>query len=202
MTEEDARAWIEHEHGVPRGTLLSRYAELLVAANAAQNLVAPSTVAQIWSRHMLDSAQLMNHAPPGGTWLDIGSGAGFPGLVAACLRDDMVELVEPRRLRTDFLKNVVDDLGLRNVTVTTAKVQRTSGVASVITARAVAGLDEIFTMAVHRADLSTTWILPKGRNAELEVEVARFAWQGSFHVEHSMTADDSYIVIARGVRRK
>src|SRR5690606_28455862 len=136
----------------------------------AQNLIAPSTVGHIWSRHIVDSAQLALHAPDTGNAIDIGSGAGLPGLVLAILRSDPIDLVEPRRLRTDFLTRAAEELGLTNVTVTTGKVERTKGRAKLITARAVASLDQLFKIAAHRADSSTIWILPKGRSAHSEVE--------------------------------
>lgn len=202
MNEADAQGWIRDRFGVSRETQLARFIELLGDAAKEQNLVAPSTLGQIWSRHIVDSAQLLDHAGAEAGWLDIGSGAGLPGLIIAMLRDVPVELVEPRRLRTDFLEQAVRHLGLTNVTVRTDKIERTQGIAQVITARAVANLGQLLEMAAHRADSSTIWVLPKGRNAELEVEAARHSWQGSFHVEPSKTAADSLIVIAQGVRRR
>lgn len=202
MTEDEARNWITARFGVSRGTKLAAFVDLLKRETLNQNLIAPSTVDQIWARHIVDSAQLLLHGDAGGKWIDIGSGAGLPGLVIAILRDQPVELIEPRRLRTEFLEQAVRSLSLPNVQVTTGKVERTAGLTDIITARAVAGLDQLFAMAAHRADSSTVWILPRGRNAHIEVEVARVAWQGSFHVEPSITAHDSFIVVARGVRRK
>lgn len=202
MTEEEARAWIVANFDVPRETKLAEFADYLRQEAMAQNLISPSTLEAIWSRHIVDSAQLLTYAPEDGLWLDIGSGAGLPGLVVAILRLARIELVEPRRLRTEFLQQAVDRLELNNVTVTTAKVERTNGIARMISARAVASLDQIFRIALHRSNSSTIWILPKGRNAHSEVEAARHKWQGSFHVEPSITAPDSLIVLAQGVRPK
>lgn len=200
MTEDEAREWIRERYGVSRETRLAAFIDLLRDEATKQNLIAPSTLEQVWSRHIVDSAQLLAHAPDDGTWLDIGSGAGLPGLVIALLHDAPVELVEPRKLRTDFLSRAAVELGLSNVVVHTAKIERTRGPATVITARAVAPLDHLFRIAAHRSTHSTVWVLPKGRNAETEVEVARHAWHGSFHVEPSITAPDSLIVVAKGVR--
>lgn len=202
MTENEAKSWIIEKFGVSRGTKLEHLADLLRAEAAVQNLVAPSTLDHLWVRHFLDSAQLIEHAGATGHWIDVGSGAGLPGLVIATLRDDPIELIEPRRLRTAFLETAAEALTLTNVRVITDKVERTTGLADVITARAVASLDRVFAIAAHRADPSTVWVLPKGRGAHLEVEAARHTWKGSFHVEQSITAADSLIVVARGVRRK
>lgn len=202
MTEEEARDWIRERYGVSRETRLAAFVELLREEAVRQNLVAPSTLDQIWSRHVVDSAQLLAHAPEDGAWLDIGSGAGLPGLVIALLRDAPVELVEPRKLRTDFLSRAAAELGLSNVAVHTAKIERTTGPAAVISARAVAQLGDLFRIAAHRSTSSTVWVLPKGRNAQSEVEEARRKWHGSFHVEPSITAPDSLIVVARKVRSR
>ena len=200
MTETEAREWVRERHGVSRETRLADFVELLRAEAPRQNLIAPSTLDEIWSRHIVDSAQLLFHAQEPGVWIDIGSGAGLPGLVVALLRDSPVELVEPRKLRTDFLARAVAELGLPNVTVHTAKIERTNGPAAIISARAVAQLDELFRIAAHRSTSSTLWVLPKGRNAQSEVAEASRKWHGSFHVEPSITAPDSLIVVAKGVR--
>ncbi|MCA1198497.1 16S rRNA (guanine(527)-N(7))-methyltransferase RsmG [Sphingomonas sp. R647] len=200
MTEDEARDWIRTRTDVSRETRLAAFVDLLRDEATRQNLVSPSTLEQIWARHIVDSAQLLDHIDPGGVWLDIGSGAGLPGIVLAILRDEPVELVEPRKLRTAFLQHCADTLGLTNVTIHTAKVERTKGRASVITARAVGTLDTLFRIARHRSDRSTIWVLPKGRNAQSEVEDAQLWWQGSFHVEPSVTAPDSLIIVAKEVR--
>ncbi|OYX52669.1 MAG: 16S rRNA (guanine(527)-N(7))-methyltransferase RsmG [Sphingomonas sp. 32-66-10] len=200
MTEDEARQWVRNRYDVPRETRLAAFVDLLRDEATRQNLVSPSTLDEIWARHVVDSAQLLDHVDVDGPWLDIGSGAGLPGIVLAILRDSTVELVEPRKLRTAFLQHCVDALSLANVTVHTAKVERTTGRAAVITARAVGSLDTLFRIARHRADRSTIWVLPKGRNAQSEVEDAQLWWQGSFHVEPSVTAADSLIIVAKEVR--
>lgn len=202
MTEDEALAWLGTSIDVSRGTLLCHYVELLRSAAKGQNLVAPSTMSSVWSRHIVDSAQLLRFASGDGPWLDIGSGAGLPGIVIAALSDRSVELVEPRKLRTEFLTAVTGALPLTNVKIRTAKVEATHGIATVISARAVSSLDRLFQAACHRADDETVWILPKGRGAHSEVEDARRKWHGVFHVEQSLTAPDSSIIVATKVRRK
>lgn len=200
MTEDEARSWVRDRYGVSRETRLAAFVDMLRNEAGKQNLIAPSTLEQVWARHIVDSAQLLAHAPDSGAWLDIGSGAGLPGIVIALLRDAPVELVEPRKLRTDFLSRVVAELDLTDVAVHTDKIERTNGPTAVISARAVAQLADLFRIAKHRSTSSTVWVLPKGRNAQSEVEEARRKWHGSFHVEPSITAPDSLIVVAKGVR--
>lgn len=202
MTEEEAREWVRSRFDVSRETLLDRFAAMLREESARQNLVSASTLDAVWSRHLVDSAQLILLADVDGPWIDIGSGAGLPGLVVAALTDREVTLVEPRAKRVAFLRDAAEALGLTNVTVAGSRIEthRPAKRAAVISARAVAPLYELFAGAQHCTDSSTVWLLPKGRNAESEVEAARGAWQGVFHVEPSITSPDSGIVIARKVR--
>src|SRR5215212_4968783 len=130
---------------VSRETLdrLKAFADRLTAESRRQNLIATSTLNHLWERHILDSAQLARFAPkPGASWADIGSGAGLPGIVIACLVDGPVTLVEPRRLRAEFLSDTIDALGL-NASVECVKAERITGTFDVITARAVAPLGKL-----------------------------------------------------------
>ena len=181
---------------------LEAYVALLKAENARQNLVSAATIDQLWERHIADSAQLVRFEPLGGaSWIDIGSGAGLPGIVIACIVDGPVTLVEPRRLRTDFLHKVVESFGLR-ATVLCTKVERVEGSFDVITARAVAPLPRLLEISHHLSTGKTVWALPKGRSAKSELAEAQRAWQGRFHVERSVTDADSFIVVATGVRAR
>ena len=189
---------------VPRETLekLDAYGALLREENQRQNLVAASTLDRFWDRHVLDSAQLVRFEPHrDASWVDIGSGGGLPGIVIACLVDGPVTLIEPRRLRADFLHRVCESLRLR-ASVITGKAERASGQYDVITARAVAKLTDLLEISAHLSTRNTVWALPKGRGAPAELAEAQQSWQGVFHVEQSLTDVDSYIVVATGVRAK
>ena len=187
---------------VSRETLekLEAYAALLTEENERQNLISPSTVAQLWERHILDSAQLVRFEPFAcASWIDIGSGAGFPGIVIACIVSGSVTLVEPRRLRADFLHRVAESLDL-NAQVVSTKAERVTGTFDMITARAVAPLPALLEISHHLSTGKSRWVLPKGRNANSELADAQRAWQGVFHVEQSLTDEDSRIIVATDVR--
>lgn len=191
---------------VPRETLarIELYTELLEAENQHQNLVSAATLDTLWDRHIADCAQLVRFEPAAGaSWLDIGSGAGLPGLIIALLVEGPVTLVEPRRLRADFLQRAAAALGLSpRVAIIQAKAERAAGRFDVITARAVAPLPRLLEISAHLSTGKTLWVLPKGRSALGEVADARRAWHGAFHVERSATDAESYIVVARKVRRR
>lgn len=181
---------------------LEAFVELLKLGSRRQNLVSASTLKDVWNRHIIDSAQLVRFEPrAGASWADVGSGAGLPGIVIACLVAGPVTLIEPRRLRSDFLHTLVEQLGL-NATIAARKVERVAGQFDVITARAVASLDRFLTISQHLSTRNTVWALPKGRSAHSELAEAQRAWQGVFHVEQSVTDADSYIVVGTGVRVK
>jgi 16S rRNA (guanine527-N7)-methyltransferase len=189
---------------VSRETLekLEAYAGLLRDESQRQNLVSASTLDRLWDRHILDSAQLVRFEPhANASWADVGSGAGLPGIVIACFVEGPVTLVEPRRLRADFLHKVSESLGL-NVEVIATKAERAGGKYDVITARAVANLAELLKISAHLSTRKTVWALPKGRSAAAELAEAERTWQGAFHVEQSVTDAESSIVVATGVRAR
>ena len=181
---------------------LEAYAALLAEENTRQNLVSPSTIEHLWERHIVDSAQLVRFEPnAGASWLDIGSGAGLPGIVIACLVDGPVTLVEPRRLRAEFLHKAVESLEI-GATVVASKAESLAGKFDVITARAVAPLPKLLELSHHLSTRNSRWVLPKGRNAQSELADVQRAWQGVFHVEQSLTDADSQIIVATGVKAR
>ena len=181
---------------------LRRYVSLLETENRRQNLVSVSTLDRIWERHILDSAQLVRFEPhAGASWVDIGSGAGLPGVVVACLVEGPITLIEPRRLRAAFLEATVKELELK-AKVLSAKAERVDGHFDVITARAVASLSELMGICHHLSTKKTVWALPKGRGAQSELADALRTWQGVFHVKRSVTDPESYILVGTGVRAK
>lgn len=209
MTEEQAQEWLQARGwwDGAAGDRLRQLAALVLDEADRQNLISAASREQIWARHIVDSAQLWPLAqgwtddPNSGQWVDLGTGAGFPGLVIACLRDAPISLVEMRPLRVAFLERAVEALGLTHAAVVGCKVEALAlaAPARFISARAYAPLERLLQTAQHLADPNTVWLLPKGRNAEKELAIARRQWQAVFHVEHSLTDADSRIIVARDV---
>ena len=187
---------------VPRETseLIAKFKRLVIDENQRQNLVSPKSIDEFDVRHVDDAAQLVALGQRG-NWADIGSGAGLPGIVIAILTGAPITLIEPRRLRADFLRRTISELGV-DATVSEAKAQNVTGRFDNITARAVAELDKLFAMAEHLAHPGTRWILPKGRSAKKELEAAQQSWHGRFTLVPSRTSDEAMILVAEDVRRR
>lgn len=203
MTEDEARQWIIDRFGASREAALAEFVALLIDESEHQNLVSKSSISEIWARHIVDSAQLLVVAdqPSDGLWIDIGTGAGLPGMVIAILRNAPMLMVEPRRKRVDFLDTCIVALQLDYATTSLARIEAIEPrKAAIISARAVSALPALLASAHHLSGKETIWLLPKGQSAQSEVDAARKAWQGSFHVEQSITQPESKIVVAHGVR--
>lgn len=180
---------------------LDHLAAALRLENDRQNLVSRNTLDHIWQRHFADSAQLLEHVrPDAGSWLDLGAGAGFPGLVIALLRPEFgVILVESRKRRVDWLNSQIAELSLPNCRVLGSRLQQVETVpVGVISARAFAPLELLIALASRFSTTDTDWVLPKGRSAAQEVSELPEGIRSMFHVEQSLTDPDSGIVVGRG----
>lgn len=203
-SEEGARDWIAALPGVSRETMerLDQLVAFVVEEAAHQNLISAATLPHFWQRHMADSAQLMRFASPepGEHWIDLGSGAGFPGLVIALLAPCRVTLVESRGLRIAYLQKAIDRFGLVDrVNVAGMALDKLPTLAAdYISARAFAPLPRLLEGAARFSTEKTRWLLPKGRNARAELESVAPAWQKLFHVEQSLTDPDAAILIGTG----
>jgi 16S rRNA (guanine527-N7)-methyltransferase len=200
--EGAARDWLKQAFSpnAAQWTGLERFAAMLVAENDRQNLIAASTIPTLWVRHIADSAQLLALDRDGaGLWVDLGSGPGLPGLVVAILSERPMLLVESRKRRCEFLRDVVGELGLGHVEVAEAPLERVeTRAAGTISARAFAPLDRLIDLSARFSTESTRWLLPKGRNAVKELALLPPPWQRMFHVEQSRTDADSQILVGSG----
>ena len=202
MTEREA---FLAAYDVPRGTLdkLDSLATLLVDWQARFNLVGPSTLPHIWTRHFGDSAQLLGYATSG-SWLDLGAGAGFPGLIVALMGARPVTLIDAVAKKCRFLDEAAATLGLQTlVTVVNARVESVKlPPADVISARAFAPLPRLLDWGSRLSTRSTTWILPKGQTAADEVETARATFDFQLASHPSRSDSRGSVLVLNDVRRR
>jgi len=178
---------------------LSRYAELLRKWTKKINLVAPSSLPNIWSRHFLDSAQLFSLCDSNGHWVDIGSGGGFPGLVLAILGRNAKEirftLIEADQRKAAFLRTVIRELDLP-ASVICERIELVDPQhADVLTARALASLDRLLGFAELHMQPDGSALFLKGAKADTEIEDALEHW--SFHCEKHQSITDANSSILR-----
>jgi 16S rRNA (guanine527-N7)-methyltransferase len=190
---------------VPRETMerLRAFVSLLQSENVLQNLVSASSLRDVWDRHIADSLQLVRFAPPKArAWLDLGTGAGFPGLLVPLVCEARVTLVESRKLRADFLQRAAAILAIEDkLEIICGRAEALSPrLFDVISARAFAPLNKIFVIGEPFSASGTVWILPKGRGAKSELDAARASWQGDFRIEPSVTDAEAGIIVATEVR--
>lgn len=205
MNEASEREEFARAFSVSYETLakFDRYAALLTEWQARMNLVASGTLPQIWSRHFFDSAQLLPHIPDAArTLIDIGSGAGFPGLVLALLGARGVHLIEATRKKAAFLRAVADDLNL-DVTIHAARAEEIRNLrADIITARALAPLPELLPLCHRFCGKDTTILLLKGAKAPQELTMARKAWHFDLEMIASRTGDSGHLLILRHLHHR
>ena len=200
--ETSARAFVEgltNAGGMLRLEVLSA---ALINENQRQNLISRPSEAQMWVRHIADSAQLLRFVPretPSRLWLDLGTGAGFPGLVIAALRPEWkIVLVESRARRAEWLEHMVCELDLGNCRVEGRRLELVEPFkASVISARAFAPLEKLLSLSAPFSTKATTYLLPKGRSAAQELQVMPRKIRGMFHVEQSLTDEEAGIIVSK-----
>jgi 16S rRNA (guanine527-N7)-methyltransferase len=184
-------------------TRIDRFLPLLLRWNERINLIGPATEAVVRQRHVADSLQLLSLIPKGGAPLgDLGSGAGFPGLVLAMAVDRPVHLVESDRRKAAFLQTVTGELGLSHVQVHAARIESVSmPPLGVLTARALAPLEKMLPWAVRLLAPEGVAIFPKGRTAEEELEAAAPGWTMTAERFKSSTDTDASIFRLSRIRR-
>lgn len=181
--------------------------QMVGAWTASTNLIARSTLGDIWVRHILDSAQLVPMADRGRSWLDLGSGGGFPSLVVAILGHEngtYVHMVESNAKKVGFLRTVIGRLGLpaevhhmRIESVPPRRIQ-----VDVITARALASLRQLLEWSEPWLDAETVALFHKGRDYEREIAEAAVAWDSMLLIHPSAIEADSVILEVRSLRRR
>lgn len=197
-------------YNVSRETIakLQQFAELLKEWNQKMNLVSRNSIDVLWERHILDSAQLIEYIPlTTKKLLDIGSGAGFPGIVLAILMQEKIPqaritLVESITKKTLYLKDVCEHLKLSNVRVENTRVENLQiSAPDVITARAVAALDILCGYMAKISGANTESLFLKGQSYKEEIAVAQKQWRFDLDVLPNKYSEDGVILKISRLRK-
>jgi 16S rRNA (guanine527-N7)-methyltransferase len=188
---------------------LDRFVAVLLAWQRRINLIAPSTEPTLWTRHIADSLQLLPLASNARTWVDLGSGAGFPGLAIGCALADLpgakVYLVESNTKKATFLREAARAAGAP-AEVHATRVETFADSApraiDVVTARALAPLAELLTLAYPLLKGGAFGLFPKGQDVERELTEAAKYWKIQFNLAPSRTDPKGHIVVVRGLEPK
>jgi 16S rRNA (guanine527-N7)-methyltransferase len=189
---------------VSRETLdrLDRFVEVLLRWQSHTNLIAASTVKELWTRHIADSLQLVDLAPQAKTWVDLGSGAGFPGLVIACALADVpgvkVHLVESKQKKCAFLREAAEAARVPAI-IHCERVEDYAlhfrGRPDVVTARALKPLPELLELARPLLKTGTKALFLKGQDVEAELTEAAKCWTIHHNLVPSRTDSRGRIVV-------
>lgn len=179
---------------------LMAFEEIFRKWSTAINLAAPSTLAELWNRHILDSAQIFPLAPQAKTWLDLGSGGGFPGIVTACFLQELagtrIDLVESAGKKAAFLRTAAGALSVpAHIHSSRIETMWTKiAVPEVVTARALASLDDLFELAEPWLVGGAKALFQKGRDYQREIDESRVGWTFDL-VQHQSAIDRTSVIL-------
>ncbi len=187
---------------------LIAFEELFRKWSKAINLASPSTLNELWTRHILDSAQLFPLASDAKKWLDIGSGGGFPGIVTACFLADQpgsaIDLIESAGKKAAFLRTAAGHLNVP-ARIHSARIEamwQKIETPQVVTARALASLNDLFGLAEPWLTNGAKAFFQKGRDYQREIDESRVGWSFDL-VQHQSAIDQASVILEiSNLRRK
>ena len=202
-------------YNVSRETLqrLTVFADLLIQWQSHINLIAPSTIPNLWERHIEDSLQYVVQFPKARHWIDLGSGAGLPGIIAAIVLADQdggrVEMVESVGKKCAFLRAAAREIGLKQAGVEVfIHNERIENVLTklekpdIVSARALASLDQLLNLSNEFIQGNTIGLFPKGRDHKAEIDVALKNWNFDFDIIDSALEADSVLLKISNVEKR
>ncbi|MCQ0986993.1 16S rRNA (guanine(527)-N(7))-methyltransferase RsmG [Jiella marina] len=197
--QAEGRQWFTERFAVSRETQarLDLFVRLLTEWQARINLVAPSTVGDVWHRHVADAISLEHRLPAFSQAVDLGSGGGLPALViAACRPEAAVDMIESSGKKAAFLATAQREMGVRG-RVHAARIEDAEGVlgsADIVTARALAPFGDLLSLVAPHISRETRCFFAKGRSHEQEISDAAAHWRFSMIIHESEVEDDSVVL--------
>jgi len=185
---------------------LTQFVDLARKWTSKINLIAPSTVGEIWNRHVADSAQIYALAPKSFiNWVDIGSGGGFPGIIIAILAkadrsNASITLIESDQRKATFLRTAIRELTLPARVIAARSEETAPQIADVVSARAVTSLSAIMPHLQRHLSLTGYALLHKGKRYQQEISQARQSWSFDLEERPSLTDPEGRIVVIKGIK--
>lgn len=207
MSSEAQRVLAELNVSRETSERLQILADLLVKWNPKINLVSKSTLEDLWTRHILDSAQVYSLAEhPVDHWVDIGSGGGFPGLVIALMAAEgnspaKTTLIESDQRKCAFLRTVLRETGVEGTVISKRIEQAAPQEADILSARALADLSLLFSFVERHLSPEGAALFPKGVTWKKELRAAQESWSFTHEVITSKTEPNSVILKVKDLRR-
>lgn len=182
---------------------LEQYVALLLKWNQKINLIGPSTESEIWERHVEDSLQLIPLIPKEATSIvDIGSGAGLPGLVIASQLPIPITLIERDQRKCAFLAEAIRICGFNHVTLSNSDAKDSQEKYTIIMARALASIDDLFGYAIHMIMENSICFFPKGKSYAMEIAEAQERWSFTYETIPSRIQSGSVILKITHLKKK
>ena len=188
---------------------LRAFEALIQKWNPSINLVAKSTLSDVWNRHIIDSTQGYFAAldEKSSIWTDIGSGGGLPCIVVATLaqgedQQTNITMVESDKRKSVFLRTAIRELGLSSAKVINERIESAKiPISNIVSARALAPLEDLFGLSHGFSDQNTTFLFQKGKNWASEIEIAQNHWSFDYDAIKSETDSNAVILKIRGLSR-
>ncbi|MEY1557111.1 16S rRNA (guanine(527)-N(7))-methyltransferase RsmG [Yoonia sp. R2331] len=186
---------------------LKLFESLVVRWSPKINLVSKVDLTDLWQRHILDSAQVFNaDLPKSNHWVDLGSGGGFPGIVAAIITTEFAPerwftLIESDQRKSTFLRTALRECGVTGQVIADRIQSAAPQSANILSARALAPVTDLLAHAVRHMNENGVALLHKGRNYAQELDAAKRVWSFDVTTHQSLTAPDSCILAIRNIRR-
>ena len=173
--------------------LLERYSQIILKQAKLFNLISKNTIDQIWQRHILDSYQLINHIKKEDIVTDIGSGAGFPGIVLTILGVKNLTMIDSLNKKVKFINETLNQLSFPSK-ATHTRIEDLNLTTDILTARALKPLKEIFTLIHHNIIVNKKILLLKGSKTYEEISDAQKDWEFEYKLHKSITSENSFII--------
>ena len=179
---------------------LNFYREILSEKSKLFNLISKNTIDQIWQRHILDSYQLINYIDKDDIVIDIGSGAGLPGIILAILGVKNITMIDSINKKVKFINETIENLSIDNAHISAihSRIEDLYMVTDILTARALKPLNEILFLIEKNIIVNKKILLLKGSKILEEIEEAEKFWNFEYKLHKSMTSPDSFIIEISG----